>query len=150
MNVLNLLGEGLKKYQEYRKKVDDASYGTSNKELQMLGMKPNTRDKYNENSRIINSAAGATLSTGNGFADALKYSPDGNLMSAQNPALAAPKMNPNSVGAIQQAHQMPDLTAYENAINTGNWSAAQQLAKFHPGDARFLIHETLQLLGGAH
>lgn len=53
-----------------------------------------------------------------------------------------------TIGAMQQAVQSPDLTQYENAMNTGNKSVMEHLASLHPGDARFLIHKTLELLGG--
>jgi hypothetical protein len=46
-------------------------------------------------------------------------------------------------GQLQQERQMPDLTTYENAINSGDTKTVQALAAKYPGDARFQIHNSL-------
>ncbi len=49
----------------------------------------------------------------------------------------------------QAKWQNPDLTIYENIIKQGNFQnpILDALAKKYPRDARFLVHQTLKLLG---
>lgn len=46
-----------------------------------------------------------------------------------------------TIGQMQQAHQIPELSQYENAMNTGNLTLADEISKKFPGDARFQIHK---------
>ena len=48
-----------------------------------------------------------------------------------------------TIGQMQQSHQNPDLTAYENAFNSGDQQVLNSLASKYPGDARFQVHKTL-------
>jgi hypothetical protein len=48
-----------------------------------------------------------------------------------------------TIGELQQARQNPDLSAYENAINTRDVKAIGELAAKYPSDARFQVHKTL-------
>lgn len=66
-----------------------------------------------------------------------------NPSSYVNPKAVA---NP-TIGTLQQMTQAPDLTAYEQALNTMNVPKMLELAARHPDDARFLVHQTLGLLG---
>lgn len=44
------------------------------------------------------------------------------------------------VGQSQVAHQIPALTQYEQAMNTGNYKVAEEISKKFPSDARFGVH----------
>lgn len=44
-----------------------------------------------------------------------------------------------TIGQYQQMMQAPELTAYENAVNSGDKSAMQRMAQQHAGDARFQV-----------
>lgn len=48
-----------------------------------------------------------------------------------------------TIGAMQQAHQSPDLTAYEKAFNSGDTKTLDKLAAANPNDARFQVHTQL-------
>jgi hypothetical protein len=45
-----------------------------------------------------------------------------------------------TIGQLQQAHQDPSLTKYEQAFNAGDTRTLDELAAQHPGDARFQVH----------
>lgn len=49
-----------------------------------------------------------------------------------------------TIGQMQQAHQAPDLSAYEKALNSGNDKILNELSKKYPKDARYHIHETIK------
>jgi hypothetical protein len=96
-----------------------------------------------------------------GFAGALPFNTRMDQMTSapmSGPSLArsglehlkAMQPSQESIGQMQVAHQSPDLTMYEQALNTGNNSLLDRLAAAHPGDARFSIHQTLLSIGGKH
>lgn len=53
-----------------------------------------------------------------------------------------------SIGKMQQAEQMPDLTTYEQASNANDTGLMDSLMQKHPGDARFAVHKTVMSLLG--
>lgn len=60
---------------------------------------------------------------------------------ADNPYQMGFAAKNQTIGSMQQARQAPDLTKYENAINSGDMKLAQELGKKYAGDARFQIHQ---------
>lgn len=48
-----------------------------------------------------------------------------------------------TIGQMQQANQSPDLTAYENAFNSGDTKTMDSLAAKYPSDVRYQVHKTL-------
>lgn len=54
-----------------------------------------------------------------------------------------------TVGQMQQATQMPDLTTYENALNKGDTATLTALAAKYPTDTRFQLHKSLGITGEA-
>lgn len=93
-----------------------------------------------------------------GFAGALPFNTRVDQMTSapmKGPPIARPGFNqiksitPNqqNIGQMQVAHQMPDLTVYEQALGKGgqapNFTILERISAMHPGDARFMIHKTL-------
>lgn len=139
MDILKLLGQHVNDLNTY--------LGSPEQKGKILGWTPN---------QVQNMAVSGMMSTGdwsgaNAAVDALTSRPiDGPPLTSR----AFTKMQPitpaqQNIGQLQQATQSPDLSAYENALNTGNKAVMDALAKSHLGDARFTIHQSLQsLLGG--
>lgn len=53
-----------------------------------------------------------------------------------------------TTGQIQQSTQNPNLTGYEQAMNTGNVGLMETLRRAHPNDPRFAIHLQIPMLSG--
>lgn len=48
-----------------------------------------------------------------------------------------------TIGQLQQEHQDPDLTTYENAMNKGDTQTMDALAQQHPNDTRYQVHSNI-------
>lgn len=78
--------------------------------------------------------------TAPGMIDALKK-----FNNLESEIIAIPtEVRKATIGEIQQSKQNPDLTAYENAVNSGDVAQAEKISQKYPGDKRFEIHRLLK------
>jgi len=82
--------------------------------------------------------AGAEISVN--FANQIRQGNIGNVDVAKAELMVK---NGEGFGKIQQKVQAPDLTKYENAMNSGDMSTVGELATKYPNDARFQVHKSL-------